>query len=84
LKDNRRRFITVKELKQYRTCNGCKAEAGHMCQFNFKKEGISETGAWAGLTLNYKPLEPCYKPKTNDELMSCIDYKLYLERTNKA
>ncbi|MFW9871972.1 MAG: hypothetical protein ACFFG0_02645 [Candidatus Thorarchaeota archaeon] len=60
------------KLKKARTCNGCKAFdwtlVGAECMLNFKTRG--KYNKKIRVTLDYSPLEKCYKP---------INYNDYIE-----
>ena len=53
----------VRDKKQYKVCRNCKADYGDMCLLGFKKE-------LANKAIYYKPIEACYKPKKESELLS--------------
>lgn len=50
-----------------RSCNGCKALNtcfNPSCDLGFKIQGFKE---WEGLTISWRPLEECPKPKTQSD-----------------
>lgn len=48
-----------------KNCNGCRASEHDYCQFHYKVKPVYvESGQFAGLHLENKPLEECPKPKT--------------------
>lgn len=55
-------------LSQKKNCNGCKGGylngLKQVCDLRFKVK----TDNFAGI-----PIEPCYKPLTNDDLMNVLD-----------
>ena len=54
-------------LSQKRTCNGCRACVSEWsCEFGYK---VAPKGTIAGRIYMWKPLEPCYKPKTMSEYL---------------
>jgi len=51
-----------------RNCNGCRAFAnirGGVCELNYR---LDSNRQYKGITLEWKPLEECPKPKTYDQL----------------
>lgn len=52
-------------MKRYKTCNGCRAldEYTEVCQLGYEIDYV----VLNGLTVGYKPLERCNKPKTIGE-----------------
>lgn len=55
------------KLSQKKVCKGCKSinEFNGRCELNFKIERLPAIHNYP--VDEYKPIEPCYKPKTNDE-----------------
>ena len=59
------------KLSQKKTCAGCRARTwDKKCELDFPVEPLVVT---YGLTLETKPTEPCYKPKTYDEFFEAND-----------
>ncbi|MFJ8247385.1 hypothetical protein [Peribacillus asahii] len=60
-----------------RTCNGCKALEEDMgsCSLGYKIKGVNHP-KYIEITIEYKPLEECPKPKTNTEFV-----KLHLAKS---
>lgn len=59
-----------------RNCNNCKALQkdfcgyGYRCVLGYKIEGLKE---YEGITVSYKPLEECPKPKTFSDYVSFLN-----------
>lgn len=68
------------KLSQKRNCNGCKAGYYSSAPFN----QVCELG-FKVKSENYKgiPLEPCYKPMTNDERLDASDIISGLRNKNE-
>lgn len=63
------------KLSQKRTCNGCKALDAYCsgyCDLHYKvKKSFYDK---IGMTLDkYTPLEPCFKPMTNEDRLAAYD-----------
>ncbi|MFA6199133.1 MAG: hypothetical protein WC679_01840 [Bacteroidales bacterium] len=59
------------KLSKKKTCNDCKALSGDLCILNFDIKCTKKT--INAIIFQYVPNEPCYKPKTNKELVLAIN-----------
>lgn len=57
----------MKNKRLYKTCNGCKADKGESCLLGFSKKSNDINDIPTG---SYKPIEFCYKPRTEVDLLS--------------
>ena len=59
-------------ISQKRTCNNCKAEVQGLCDLGYDSDIYK---VYHGITVSYRPLEPCPKPITNPDW--CIAMRNY-------
>jgi|GEM_PF-2056737 len=66
-------------MKQYKTCNGCKAlthsimsrNGSMVCSLGYQTTIGKEI---MNIVVETKPVESCPKPKTNNDLMECYKH----------
>ena len=62
----------IMRLSQKQDCNGCKAQPSNnvtQCELEYHIEPLKRV---KGFIVSFKPTEPCYKPRTNNDYMTCF------------